>query len=59
MSETTAVAGTIVSRGEVIGKSGSSGYTNSNGVYLITTVKDVPISPYPIQDNGIIFPEIS
>jgi len=47
--------GEIVAKGEVIGKAGKTGYTNISGVYLITTVMDVPVSPYPIQDLGISF----
>jgi murein DD-endopeptidase MepM/ murein hydrolase activator NlpD len=47
--------GEIVAKGEVIGKAGKTGYTNISGVYLITTVMDVPVSPYPMQDLGISF----
>lgn len=57
MGETSAMVGTVVSKGESVGKAGSSGYTITSGVYLITTVNDVPISPYPIQEEGITFPQ--
>ena len=39
----------------VIGVSCSTGYTNANGVYLITTLKNVPICPYFLQEKGITF----
>lgn len=50
-----AANGEIVAKGEVIGKAGKTGYTSTNGVYLITTIMDVPVSPYPMQDFGITF----
>lgn len=53
LGRTLANEGKIVAKGEVIGKAGRSGYTNSTGVFLITTVLDVPVSPYPIQEEGL------
>ena len=49
--------GDTVQKGAVIGISGKTGYTRSNGVYLITTVLNVPICPYTLQENGMIFPK--
>lgn len=53
LSEVTVYSGTTVAEGEAIGISGSSGYKISNGVFLITTVYNIPVSPYPLQDPGI------
>ena len=47
--------GDTVQKGAVIGISGKTGYTRTNGVYLITTVLDVPVCPYTLQENGMIF----
>lgn len=56
LSDIISTVGTVVTKGATIGKSGSTGYTNSTGVYLITTVMDVPVSPYPLQEEGLVFP---
>lgn len=55
LGNTLSAVGEIVAKGEVIGKAGKTGYTLNTGVYLITTVMDVPVSPYPLQDFGISF----
>jgi len=44
---------TIV-RGDIIGKTGKTGFTNSNGFYLITTVYNIPVSPYPLETEGVL-----
>jgi murein DD-endopeptidase MepM/ murein hydrolase activator NlpD len=49
--------GETVQKGAVIGSSGKTGYTNTNGVYLITTVLDTPICPYSLQESGMTFPQ--
>ncbi len=56
LSEITSPIGKVVRKEESIGKSGSTGYTNSSGVYLITTVMNVPVSPYSMMEEGINFP---
>lgn len=56
LGEVVITTGKIVTKGEILGKAGKTGYTNSNGVYLITTVFDVPVCPYSMQENGITFP---
>ena len=55
VNECIAPVGTTVTKGEVICKAGSTGYSSTSGVYLITTVMDIPVSPYPIQEEGIVF----
>ena len=45
--------GSTVAKGQSVGISGDTGYNNINGVYLITTVHNVPVSPYPLQDEGL------
>lgn len=57
LSNSIVTVGETVQKGAVIGSSGKTGYTNSNGVYLITTVGSVPICPYSMQEKGIIFSE--
>ena len=56
LGEVIIPTGKIVTKGEVLGKAGKTGYTNSDGVYLITTVYDIPVCPYKMQEEGIIFP---
>ncbi len=55
LSETKCEVGATVTKGDVIGVSGSTGYTSSNGVYLITTLRDLPICPYSLQEDGLKF----
>lgn len=55
LSEAKCDVGATVKKGDVIGVSGSTGYTNANGVYLITTLKNVPICPYFLQEKGVTF----
>jgi len=55
LSEAKCEMGATVKKGDVIGVSGSTGYTNSNGVYLITTLRDLPVCPYFLQEKGITF----
>ena len=49
--------GKTVGKNDIIGKPGATGYKNLNGVYLITTVMDVPVSPYPLQEEGLTLPK--
>lgn len=42
-----------VTKGETIGRTGSSGYADTTGFFLVTTVNGVPVSPYTMQENGI------
>lgn len=42
-----------VTKGQTVGRTGSSGYADTNGFFLITTVNGVPVSPYTMQESGI------
>jgi murein DD-endopeptidase MepM/ murein hydrolase activator NlpD len=53
LSEITVNNGTIVKTGDLIGKTGKTGFTNLPGFYFMTTVKDVPVSPYTLWVNGV------
>lgn len=57
LSETNITDGATVAKGDMIGKPGETGYKNTNGVYLITTVMNIPVSPYPLQENGLTLPK--
>ena len=49
MSEIKVSLGDEVNIGTSVGASGDTGFDGINGVYFITTVNGVPISPYPLQ----------
>lgn len=52
MSETAVEAGQTVARGDVIGKTGRTGFTNQNGVHMGMSVRDVFVSPYATWSDG-------
>ena len=56
LGEVLATEGTVLAKGDVIGTPGTSGYKNTSGVYLITTVMNVPVSPYSLQEDGLTLP---
>ena len=45
--------GNDLSAGDTVGISGNTGFGEINGVYLITTVGGVPVSPYPLQNETL------
>ena len=55
LSEISVSVGDTVTTAQAVGKSGDTGFTTSSGVYLICTVGNVPISPYTLWDNGVVF----
>ena len=57
LSETSTSVGATVAKGDMIGKPGATGYKNTVGVYLITTVMNVPICPYSLQEDGLTLPK--
>lgn len=56
LDETLTTVGTTVVKGDTIGKPGSTGYKNTSGVYLITTIMNVPVCPYSLQEDGLTLP---
>ena len=45
-----------VIKGDTVARTGMSGLTSSPGFYLITTIYDVPVSPYKFYENNFVFP---
>ncbi len=52
MSETSVKVGDTVKRGDIVGKTGKTGFTNQNGVHLGMSVCDVFVSPYSTWVDG-------
>lgn len=52
LSKISVEQGSLVSAGEALGVSGKSGFTTTNGVYLMCTVNNVHVSPYLIIEKG-------
>jgi len=53
LSEMLVSVGDMVAYEQEIGVSGSTGFTNQNGIHYGMTVFDVPVSPYPAWANEI------
>ncbi len=56
ISETSLSVGDEVQKGDTIAKTGSSAFYDQVGFYLITTVLDVPVSPYAIYEDNFVLP---
>ncbi|MBR2370978.1 MAG: M23 family metallopeptidase [Clostridia bacterium] len=52
LSKISVEPGSLVGAGDTVGISGKSGFTTTNGVYLMCTVYNVHVSPYLIIENG-------
>ena len=52
MSENSVQTGAVVKRGDVVGKTGKTGFTSQNGVHLGMSVCDVFVSPYSTWADG-------
>lgn len=52
LGEIKANVGDVVALGDVIGTAGNSGFTETNGVYTIMTVGNIPVCPYRTWDSG-------
>ena len=57
LGQISTTLGKTVGKNDIIGKPGATGYKNSSGVYLITTIMNVPVSPYPLQEEGLTLPK--
>ncbi len=53
LNEISVSVGDTVTTGQAIGKTGSTGFTAFSGVHLGMSVYDVPVSPYPLWENGV------
>ncbi|MGN1048761.1 MAG: M23 family metallopeptidase [Eubacteriales bacterium] len=54
LGECKVAEGDIVKTGDAIGTAGNSGFTETNGVYAIMTVGNVPVCPYSTWENSVI-----
>ena len=57
ISETSLSVGDEVKKGDTIAKTGRSAFYSQTGFYLITTVLDVPVSPYAIYEDNFVLPQ--
>lgn len=57
ISEALFSIGDTVQKGDIIAKTGISAFYNHAGFYLITTVLDVPVSPYIIYEENFTLPD--
>lgn len=57
ISEALFSVGDSVKKGDVIAKTGNSAFYEYTGFYFITTVLDVPVSPYAIYEENFILPD--
>ena len=49
--------GAEIKKNEIVGTAGKTGFTETNGVYTIMTVENVPVCPYGPWESGIIIHE--
>lgn len=54
LGEIKTEVGAIVSKGDIIGTAGNSGFAEMNGVYTMMTVGNIPVCPYSTWENSII-----
>lgn len=55
LSEVSVSVGDTVKTAQAVGKSGSTGFTTGTGVYLMCTIGNVPISPYTLWSDGVVY----
>lgn len=55
LSEISVTVGDTVKISQAVGKSGSTGFTTGSGVYLMCTIGNVPISPYTLWSDGVVY----
>lgn len=56
VGEITVSLGKSVIKGDTVARTGMSGLASSPGFFLMTTVYDVPVSPYNFYENNFVFP---
>lgn len=57
ISEALFSVGDSVKKGDIIAKTGNSAFYEYTGFYFITTVLDIPVSPYAIYEENFILPD--
>ena len=55
MSEASVSVGDMVNKGQTIGKVGKTGFVTTHRLHVMITANGVLVSPYPLQDNGLIY----
>lgn len=55
LSELSVSVGDIVTKAQSVGKSGDTGLTEPGRVHVGVTVYDIPVAPYDIWANGVVF----
>ena len=56
MDNITLAVGDTVAKGDYVATTGQSAFYEKQGVFLITTVLDVPVYPYALMDNKFELP---
>ena len=56
LSETRVNVGDTVKKGDLVGLSGSTGFTAAAGAHIGLSVYDMPVSPYKVWENAIDLP---
>lgn len=57
LSEVKVNVDDTVAKGETVGTAGTSGFTETPGVFTIMTVGDMPVCPYDTWENGVLMYE--
>ena len=55
LSSSGTKVGDTVNKGDIIGKAGSTGFTERTICHITLSVYDVPVCPYDLWDEGIVF----
>ena len=56
LSEISVSVGDIVRTSQPVGKTGNTGFITENRLHVEFTVFDIPVAPFSIWDEGLIFP---
>lgn len=56
LSEISVSVGDIVTKSQIIGKTGNTGFTLEKRLHVEFTVQNIPVAPFSIWDEGIVIP---
>ena len=59
LSEISVSNGDVVKTSQSLGKTGNSGFIIDNRLHVEFTLFDIPVAPFSIWDEGIIFAEFN
>lgn len=54
LGEVSVAVGDMVKTGDTLGLAGNTGFTETNGVFTIMTIGNMPVCPYSTWENGVI-----